>query len=604
MPPRNAGALAKNPIVLTFLFLAIISFLYWAAEVVKPIVLALLLAFVLVPAVRFLEYRRVPRILAVILTVLMTLGALAGTIYVVGRQLTTLVERLPAYEETILAKIQFLRSSEPDVVAQASEVVNRVAKSIDTPAEPDVVKVRVIEQPWMPQRIGSAIAPYLEYMASGLVVVVLVIFLLAKPEDLTARVIRLVGQDRISLTMQTLNEVGERISRYLASFAAVNAITGLAAGLGLWAIGLEFAALWGVLSALFRFVPYVGPTVAFACPVLFATASTEGWSQPLLAIAVLATIEIINDMAIEPLVYGKSAGISPLGLLIAALFWTWIWGALGLLLSTALTVSLTVLGKSVRGLRFLDVLFSEEAGLDEDVKFYQRLLAQDEDEALDALEGTVRKQGPGAAFDELLIPALARARRDSERDFLDERDRVYINRVVGDMLDEVSEPERAPGSVEEPLRAGPAPAIAGVAVSGAEDELALEMLRRLLDAAGTPMTIAGEGDTALGVAERVAELAPGLIIISHIPPGGVVQARYLVRKLRSQFPGVPILVGFWGRTATPEAAEKVKRAGATSLTSSLREAAGWIAERAAGADPAPECPGPRNGSKGPAPIKV
>jgi predicted PurR-regulated permease PerM len=598
MPPRSAGTLARNPVVLTFLFLAIILFLHWSAEVVKPVVLALLIAFVLAPAVRYLERRGTPRILAVVLTVLMTAGLLGGAVYVVGRQLTTLVERLPAYEETILQKIQFLRSSEPNVVAQASEVVERVAKSIDTPAEPDVVKVRVIEQPWMPQRIGSAIAPYLEFLASGLVVVVLVIFLLAKPEDLTARVIRLVGQDRISLTMQTLNEVGERISRYLASFAAVNAVTGLAAGFGLWAIGLEFAALWGAFSALFRFVPYVGPAVAFACPILFATASTEGWTQPLLAIAVLATIEILNDMVIEPLVYGKSAGISPLGLLVAALFWTWIWGALGLLLSTALTVSMTVLGKSVRSLRFLDVLFSEEAGLDEDVKFYQRLLAQDEDEALEALEGAIQKQGPGAAFDGLLVPALARARRDVDRDFLDERDRVYINRVVGDMLDEAAgpDPDRGPP--------GPASSVAGVGVRGDEDVLALEMLGRLLAANGTPLVIAGEGESALGMAERVAELAPEIIIVSHIPPGGVVQTRYLVRKLRSQFPGVPILVGFWGRTAGPEAAEKVKRAGATALASSLREAAAWVAQHSAGAEPAAECPGPRNGSKGNAPVKA
>ena len=205
-------------------------------------------------------------------------------------------------------------------------------------------------------------------------------------EDLSDRIVGLFGHRQVSLTTRTMEEIGQRISRYLATFALVNSGFGLVIGVGLWLIGVPFAVLWGCLAAMLRFIPYVGPAVAFVLPLVFSFAHFPGWTQPLEVVALFAVVEVALNSFLEPVIYGKTTGVSALGLLVAAMFWTWLWGTMGLLLSTPLTVCLAVLGKYVPSLRFFAALLGEEAELEPDVRLYQRLVALDRDGATEVVD--------------------------------------------------------------------------------------------------------------------------------------------------------------------------------------------------------------------------
>jgi predicted PurR-regulated permease PerM len=593
MPARTNSSLAKSPIVITFLVFAVIAFLALAKEVLRPLALALLIAFALAPLVRWIERRGLPRVVAVGMAMVSTLGILASGLYLLGYQLVTLVGQLPTYEQNILAKARWLRSSEPRSLERGAQALERLATTLrgGRPQAP-AMNVRVIEGGWLSQDIGTAAAPYLEILGSGLIVLVLVLFMLTNPSNLMERIIRLVGQSRISMTMQTLDELGTRISRYLATFVCVNALTGLAVGLGLWAAGVEFAALWGILSATLRFVPYLGPIFAFILPVVFTFASAPGWGLPLAAAAIILTVEIVNDVVIEPIVYGKSAGVSPLALLVAAAFWTWIWGPLGLLLSTALTVSLTVLGKYVRELQFLDILLGDDVKLSDDVKFYQQLLMMDEDGVWEVLQPVFQRRSRVEAFDGYLIPALARTRRDTSRGSLEERDEAFIHRMVGDLIDDTSTDIRPPGE--------PVARIVGVAINGAAENLALRMLADLLAPQRIDLVILDGAASPLQITERIAAEDPDLVVISRLASGGGVHVRYLLRKLRSRYPGLPLLAGLWGLSSSDtQAATAAREAGATVVATTLAAAIDWIRKNAPEPENQPVIAGngPRDGKK-------
>ncbi len=246
---------------------------------------------------------------------------------------------------------------------------------------------RSISRPSFQDRLRSATGPYLEFLGVGSFVLILVLFMLMGREGLSDRIVGLFGHRQVSLTTRTMQEIGQRISRYLATFALVNSGFGLVIGLGLWLIGVPFAVLWGCLAAMLRFIPYVGPAVAFILPLVFSFAHFPGWAKPLEVVALFAVVEAALTSFLEPVIYGKTTGISALGLLVAAMFWTWLWGTMGLLLSTPLTVCLAVLGKYVPSMWFFAALLNEEAELEPDVRFYQRLVALDREGAIAGRRG-------------------------------------------------------------------------------------------------------------------------------------------------------------------------------------------------------------------------
>ncbi len=283
-----------HPVVVTFLILAVIGAMSVAAEVLKPLALAVLVSFALAPLAGFLERHRVPRAIAVILTVVLALASLSGIGYVVLRQLSSLAYELPDYQKEIQRKVDFLKPSENFAFYRAQKVAGEVVKSLDTPviAGREAMDVRVVEEPTFRQRLQGAVGPYLEFIGVGIFVLILVLFILLNREALGHRIVQLFGQRQINLTTRTMSEIGQRISRYLAMITLVNAGFGLTVGVGLWAIGVPYAVLWGCLAAMLRFVPYAGAAMAFLLPLVFSIAHFDGWRQPLEVIALFGVVEV------------------------------------------------------------------------------------------------------------------------------------------------------------------------------------------------------------------------------------------------------------------------------------------------------------------------
>ena len=363
-----------------------------------------------------------------------------------------------------------------------------------------------------------------------------------------------------------MGEIGQRISSYLAMITLVNSGFGLVVGLGLFTIGVPYAVLWGCLAAMMRFIPYVGAAVAFGLPVVFSVAHFPGWRQPLEVFAFFGLIEL-GLSYLEPVVYGKTTGVSALGLLVAVAFWTWLWGLLGTLLSTPMTLCLAVLGKYVPSLSFFATLLGEEADLDQNIRFYQRLVSLDQDGATAIIDAALKERSRAEIFDQMLVPALSRAGRDAARGDLEESDMVFVRRVISEILDDLEGTDEI--TVETSVRSGeglhgrgngafvsPPFEVAGVATSGTSDALALRMLGQILDPSNCTLVTIEDAGTPMQLADRVAAMSPAMVILSHLPPEALAQARYQVRRLRARFAGLPILVGRWGEAGS-DAASRV-----------------------------------------------
>ena len=577
--PRRKASVMSHPVVVAFLIMAVVAALSLASEVLKPLALAILLSFALTPLSGLLERRGLPRAVSVVLTVMLALGTLGGVGYVVTGQLSTLARRLPEYQSNIEKKLTVLKPSGDSAFEKAKGVATDVAKTLDeSPLDfRQVSNVRIVEQPNYRERLQTAVGPYIEFLGVGSFVLILVLFMMVNREDLRDRIVSVFGHNRVSLTTRTMDDMGRRISRYLATFALVNSSFGLVIGLGLWTIGVKYAVLWGCLAALLRFIPYVGPAVAFALPMIFSFGSSQGWRQPLEVFAIFAVVEVALNSFLEPVIYGKTTGVSALGLLVAAMFWTWLWGLLGILLSTPLTVCLAVLGKSVPSLSIFATILGEESELEPDVRFYQRLVALDRDGAVELLDNALKTHSRAEVFDTILVPALSRAERDAAEGYLEDSDLAFIWRVVEESVDErEGTPEITLESTAIKNNVDPdAPKTAnllGVAVSDTADALVLKMLAQMLEPAGLTMEILTEAISPLKLAEIVAEKSPSMVVLSQLPPQGLTSARYQVRRLRARFADLPILIGRWGTSSTSETIAGLTAMGASHVATSLVEA--------------------------------
>ncbi len=584
------------------MILAIIAFLYFAGELLKPLALSVLLSFALAPAVRFLERWSVPRAAAVILTVVVTLIVLGGTGYIVGKQLTSLANRLPDYQENIERKLNnVLKPGEQSAAGRLSKLANEVTAKLETPvpageegAQEPVQKVVVVSQPSFQERLRGVMGPYLEFLGVASFVLILVLFILMGREDLGDRIIHLFGHKQISLTTRTKAEIAQRVSRYLATFALVNSGFGLVIWLGLTLIGVPFAVLWGCLAAMMRFIPYIGPALAFVLPLVFSFAHFPGWTQPLEVVAVFAVVETALNSYLEPVIYGKTTGVSALGLLVAAMFWTWLWGTMGLLLSTPLTVCLAVLGKYVPSMRFFATLLGEELELHPDAKFYERVLALDRDGAVSMIEEHSKHMPRAEIFDRILVPALRRARYDAARNELGDQEQAFLWRVVEEVLEILEQSTQvtlasasssSDGNSTGPVSAASPFRIVGIPVQDTADTLALKMLGQLIATSACELEIITDVDSPLELADRVDDHAPRLVVISHVPPGGLTQARYLVKRLRARHTELPLVVGHWNGGSRGSAAVRLIAVGATRVDCKLADCRDRILASARGLQP-------------------
>jgi hypothetical protein len=437
------------------------------------------------------------------------------------------------------------------------------------------------ESSWL-TKLPATLRPLLEPLGGAFLTIILVIFMLIKREDLRNRLISLVGHGRLTHTTKALDDAGQRISRYLVMQFVINACFGLALGVGLWAIGLDYAFLWGFLGGVLRYLPYIGTWLAALPPIVLSLAMFEGWVQPLLVLGLFLALELVTANVLEPLLFGHSTGISAVALLVAAAFWTWLWGPLGLVLSGPLTVCLVVLGKYVPALKFFDVLMGDEPPLGTDVSYYQRLLAMDQDEATEIVAAYVKANSSDQVYDELLVPALIYAKRDLERDNLTESEGQFVLRATSEIAEDLGERERPPSpdpgaasGFSENGTKGPLLAnvtLIGYAASDKAEELALRMFGQLLDPEKCVMEIVAAEMLFSELVSFIGGKGAALICVASIPPGGLARTRYVCKRLRKQFPEMAILVGRWGLKGNLEQnRELLLAAGANQVGATLLE---------------------------------
>jgi predicted PurR-regulated permease PerM len=533
--------------------LAVTAVLYWAQAILIPLALATLLAFLLSPLAAALERWGLGRIPAVILVVVLTVSALGAAGWGLSGQAATLLEELPKYTEELKRRIAQLRPGQPLQRAQGAleEVVGELEPKVGKPKPADPVPVIIRgERRSLLQRIPDL----LRHAAAAGLVVVLSIFLLIERHDLRDRFIRLVGYGRLTLTTKALDEAGWRISRYLMSLALVNAGMGLAFGLGLWLLDVPYAIVWGVVLALARFIPYVGVWPAAALPIVLSLTVFDGWVRPLLVAALFLALELVVNVAVEPVLYSQRAGVSKVALLVAVGVWTWLWGPIGLIFGTPFTVCLAVLAKYVPTLDFLSILIGDEPAMEPRLVFYQRLIAGDLDEATEIAHEQLESSDAATVADGVLIPALVTARGDRAAGRLEEDEERTVVTGVRDIVEGSLGRERAVVEGTAAVR------LLGCAARDEADAVALEVFRRLLPPALCEMEILPAGLLASEVVARVGRERTPLVTIASLPPGGLAQTRYLVKRLRAAHPDVTILVGRWGAT---EGAE-VQRAALTA----------------------------------------
>jgi predicted PurR-regulated permease PerM len=517
----------------TLLTLVLVVAVLWAAKaILLPLALGIILAFALTPVVKLFDRSRVPRFVGVTLTMLLALGIVGGIGYVVVDQFAELSTELTRYTSSMRRKVAELRPGKDATFRQLSRTVDRVTEQLDDTADDlrNAQAVRVLAPRSPLERAREVADRIFEPIASAIIVIALVAFMLGQREDLRDRFIRLIGSQSVGLTTRLMDEATYRVSQFLLWQTLINVLFGALVAAGLYWIGVPYAALWGGFTAVLRFVPYVGTLLSVLMPAALAFATFPGWAETVQTIALFLTLDFVTAWFIEPLVFGRRTGVSSFALLVSALFWIWVWGPIGLLLSTPLTVCIAVLGRNVRSLRFLAVIFAEEPALTPHIRFYQRLLARDEDEATLVVERKRDELGNVGVIHEVLLPALLLVSHHRSQNEITEEDEVFI-------LDVINETVQQMAPTDESQSVGP---VIGLAARTPEDQTALELLRAAVGSRA--MTLIPYDLSAEEAVSETIEQRPLAVCISAISLTRGAEVRKFCRRLRDAVPETKVIV--------------------------------------------------------------
>jgi predicted PurR-regulated permease PerM len=586
-PGDAAGLLETRNLLRLLVAAVVITALRVAQDVFIPVILAVILSFILSPLVNLLGRAGLKRALAVVVTVLLALGVLGLVGTLIGRQAAGLAADAPRYARTIEQKIegvQTLFAARVSAISTAFGIGRPPDASPAAPtpsasagSSPRPMPVEVVE----PEDstlvvVRSILAPVVGPLETTVIVFVVTIFTLLQREDLRDRFIRLAGSGDLHRTTLAIDDAGQRLSRYFVSQFLVNTTFGLVITLGLWAIGVPSPAVWGGLAGLLRFVPYIGALLAALAPIALAAAVDPGWWMVSLVAGLFVIVEPVVAYVVEPLVYGHSTGLSPVAVIVAAVFWTWMWGPIGLILSTPITLCLVVMGRHVKSLEFMDIALGDRPPLTPAEGLYQRLLSGNRDEALETAEAALGGRTLLDYYDTVGLEALRRAADDAERGAISRARAIAVRKTMLAMIEDLGEYEDAgPGDrAVTPPAPSPSGTVACVAGRGPLDEAVSAMLAQLLERRG--VAVRRVPYAAVG-RERIAQFTPGdvvVVAVSSLALDGVpAHLRYLVRRLRSRLPDTPIVAGIWREgDAAASGADLQKTVGADVIVTSLRAA--------------------------------
>jgi predicted PurR-regulated permease PerM len=584
----------------------VVAGIYFGRPILVPLALAVILAFALGPVVSGLRRLRLGHVPSVILAVLFAVLMIGAFGAFIGTQFARLAADLPHYQTNLSQKIQSVRDSAngDGVVHRAAAMFDKLSDQIlgpenSTPAANGAPEQKpipvVIRQPQSaPLRVAKdVVGPLLDPLATVTIVMVFVIFMLLQKEDLRDRFIRLAGSRDLQRTTVALDEAASRLSRYLLLQTTVNAWFGLLVFFGLWAIGVPNPGLWGLMAGMFRVVPYVGVPIAAAVPILLSVAADPGWSMVFWTLGLFVVMEGITGQAIEPFLYGRNIGLSAVAIVVAAAFWTWLWGPVGLLLSTPLTMCLVVLGRHVDALKFLDVMLGDRPPLAMEESFYLRILAGNPDEAAGEAESFLRENSLIEYFDQVAIRALTLAQKDADRGALDEKRRLRIKETIRELIANLTEHEQTQSgpSLNDPegphFSSGVHPLWDGgtvlcVAGRGHIDEIAAMLLAHVLTKEGIAARVISSEEVSPANIHLVEPAGVRAVCMSYLDPGNYKNARYLVRRLKRQIPDAVSIGGFWGLSGDTAYLDALEATGCDAVATSLTEAISHIQAAASG----------------------
>ncbi len=636
---------------------AIVAVLYFAQAVLIPITLAALLSFVLAPLVLRLVRLGLGRTLSVLSVSTFALLFVAALGWMMASQTLELAEKLPQYRDNIRQKLNSAKSQMNSTLGRASDSIEQIgaemAKPDSRPAPaPDEmgpplsqsattaalieqaakpVPVEVVEKPGkVVETLLGSFTPLLGPLATAGIVIVFVFLILLNREDLRDRVIFLIGTGQLTTTTQAMDEGASRVSRYLAMLLIVNSSYGLSVGIGLWIIGVPNAVLFGVLAGLVRFVPYVGPLFGAALPIAMSLAVFDSWDRTLITIGLFVILEVVSNNIIEPCLYGSRTGISAVAVLVAAVFWGWLWGPVGLIMATPLTVCLVVMGRYVPRLEFLNVLLGDGPGLPPEAKVYQRLLAAEYDDVFHCTQEYLKDKALIDLYQDVLIPALAMAEHDRQAGRLEDGQDRFIYRSLRDLIEELGDLQRsaAKAHAAEPLggdvssageesfntpvddlgscgapgrgldggrgnaaKVVTAPALTAaagliavgqpaaaekpilcIAARDEADEISALMLAQLLMFEGLPARVAAATTLMGDVLEEIDTITPGSVCVCAMPPAATSHARYASKKVTARFADMKVVVGIWNSPDLDRARERIRTSGTEQVVSTFGQA--------------------------------
>jgi predicted PurR-regulated permease PerM len=603
---RPAGT--SSPMVTVIGSIVIIAAAYLARGLLLPLAMAGLVSLLLAPLVSRVERHGLRRGGAVGVVVILAFLVVASFGWIVSLQIPDLTEKLPSYRKNISEKIeafgpagQYVRRLTSSFEEMGEEVASSAQGKGRSPTS--TAPAANFVQASSAGTLAGSLLSILGTLGTTLVTLILVVFLLIYQSDLRDRMIHLSGHGQVHLTTQTMGEAAENVSHYLLMQFAVNAGFGLAVGLGLLALGVPNPILWGLVAAVFRFIPYVGPWLGAVIPLFLSLAVFSSWTRPGLLLGSWILLEVLTANVVEPWLYGERTGISPLAVILAAIFWSWLWGGLGLILSVPLTVTLVVLGKNFPQLSFLSTILGSESDVPPKMQLYHRLLRRGSDEAADLVDDFQKGKPLIDVYDSLLVPTLALAKTDRFQGRLeDEREAQLLASVkflaedLGERHDAAVPDQQLPPTDGPPTPSSRAVALSVLSIPAADesDEIIAVMLSKLLSSDGF------KADTlspASSVGEKVGELGKrgaDIVVISALPPGALIPARYLYKRIRNAYPALEVLIGLWSQGVSAE--ELRERFGAdehTSFATTLAEARNRVSQWAPGLAlrkmPAPAC---------------
>lgn len=598
----------------------IIGFLYVGSEAFEPLAIAGLLSFILAPLIRKLRKWNLGKVPSVILVVLFAISAIAGLGFVMATQITDLAGELPKHESNLRAKLTTLQGSSltSSALEKAGQTLKSLQEGIPKPKqeqtapdfttkapndtrEPVLVEVRQPETKRL-DSLQELLSPLLSPLATTGLVVLFLVFILMQREDLRDRFLRLAGTTDLQRSTEALDDAAARLSRYFLAQAALNVSFGVVIGLGLWAIGVPNPILWGMLSGIMRFVPYVGAVISAVFPVALAAAVSPGWTMVLETAAFFLVAEVVAGHFIEPMLYGHHTGLSPVAVVVATLFWTLLWGPIGLLLATPLTVCLVVMGRHIAPLEFIDVLLGDQPALQREERFYQRLLARDATEAADTAEVELKTQSLAYYYDDVAMKGLALAYADAARGRVSREKQIEIRATIAELIEDLDDyPDKTPDSDEEPTEkttglksirsvlpeelstawSGEDRVICVAARSGLDEAAAL-LLTQLLQKHGIAARPEAEGFAISDRQPLGKSFDPMIVCVSYFgASANPAPVRYVIRRLRRILPDAKFVACCWQPSGDKPKGEEWRSAvGADEVVTSLTQAATWCVEEA------------------------